>query len=154
MSTSNTRSCEIQDGEVNQGIKSSRSNIGPQFGLDESTLNAHIGQYDGLGPRYGMNPIPNHNHSVNPATVLYPAGLQVAEQNTFWNRARIYGVIPLSSASYSDVNTKVTAYFWFTGLGTSAPYQFGISHSASYQTFTDGASASNSVQAINPYFYC
>lgn len=117
MSTSNTRSCEIQGDEVNQGIKSSRTNIGPQFGLDESTVNAHIGQYDGLGPRYGMQPVPFHStygqQAVTGAslrgmkTLAYASG---ADTLYAGSRLRTYAIYQIKLPQFVDTDVLNTSY--------------------------------------------
>jgi hypothetical protein len=129
MSTSNTRSCELQGDDLNQGVKSSRANIGPRFGLDESTVNAHIGQYDGLGPRYGMQPVPYHSsYLIDPNTGVTTAKLQ--PQSLIYNekanasfqelRETIYAIYPIrlqqfdSQLSSATLTESGLTYFFIT----------------------------------------
>lgn len=159
MTTSNTRSPELQEGQLNQGIKSSRSNIGVNWGLDESTINAHIGHYDGVGPRHGMMPIPNHNHNEGIIGVNDPAPLQIAERaigvntQTTNSRSRVFSVAQLSATDWTgqsagiipNSNTgsnKIKCFFWaISYVPRAAPSEtwFGWVNSASLSSI-DGSS--------------
>jgi len=136
MSTSNTVTVELSEDALNVGIKASRRNISTSFGLDSATLNAHIGQYDGIGPRYGMAPLPNHNHT-EAATTNFPTGLGQSEG--VWDRRRVYGVFPVRTIVPSSPNTEQTVFLWFTLAGTT---DFRISHGAVYGSYSDAGGTS------------
>lgn len=132
MSTSKTFTVELEEEALNIGIQSTGRDISTRFGLDETTINAHIGQWDGQGPRYGMAPIPNHNHSESVlGNLKLPYGLQQTESAFLWGRTRVIGVIPLSVISKATPTTTQTVFFWaVVGDG-----RLLFTHGALYSTF-------------------
>jgi hypothetical protein len=50
--------------EFKNGISVSKSNIDTEYRLSEDTVNVTMGNYDGLGPRYGVSPIPGHGYPL------------------------------------------------------------------------------------------
>lgn len=153
MSTSNTRTPELQEGQLNDGIKSSRANIGVAWGLDESTLNAHVGQYDGIGPRHGMAPLPLHNHNVASPALNDVLSLQVAERPNVnistQKRVNIYGIAQTSFNSQvlgSIPGKPFSGYFFITALtdpADSTKKQLAFHHTAQLVSQTTvGAGAS------------
>lgn len=150
MSTSNTTTVELEEEALNIGIMSTGRDISARFGLDEVTVNAHLGQWDGQGPRYGMAPIPNHNHSETLASSRDVCGLQQAESSATpasWARSRVYGVAPLTVVVTDAPTTQQQTYFW----GVRSSGRFFLSHGAAASTFVDGSGATNYVQKPAPY---
>ena len=144
MSTSNTTTVELEEEALNIGIQSTGRDISTRFGLDESTINTHIGQWDGQGPRYGMLPIPNHNHGE--LTTARPVlGLQRCESSVQWSRTRVYGVNPLSVAPGSATESEAI-YFWAVAATVSDVHSFYWSYGALKNSFTDGLGLLNDTQ--------
>ena len=129
MSTSGTVTVELDEPALNIGIEVTGRDISSRFALDTETLNAHIGQYDGQGPRYGMAPLPGHAH--NDVTGLLSRGLRQSEVAGLDNRKKFYGLVPLSVASSTDPTVKLTCYFWFLASGNAGVFSFAFAHGSS-----------------------
>lgn len=118
--------------DMRLGMSLNNIDLSPDLRLTANTLNVSTGIYEGLGPRYGMAPLPGHNHSdtTGLTTTDYP-GVELSEQavaslntNGLTKRIKIYGVIkfPLgilaSTTTYSltsDIQTPNVCYAWIIG---------------------------------------
>ncbi len=116
----NERFLRCEDSTLDEGVVVSRSNIDKTLSLHSDTVNITMGMYDGIGPRYGMAPIPTHNHSEAPAATTDPAGLQVSEGTGayFQRRVRVFGVFSIKLSDYDNPKTKITVYLW---IGSCMP---------------------------------
>lgn len=83
--------------------------------LDVTTKNVTTGLQEGLGPRYGMAPIPGHNDTIQPATDDTPAGLMRSEEaadQAYLGRRKVFGVHGLVLGKATDYPVKQKVYFW------------------------------------------
>ncbi len=119
MNSDKLRVAEIEENALARGIVSVGSYITKEFSLDESTVNVHKSEFDGIGPRYGMQPVPFH--AVNSQDIspfigpLRPSSLaySVATNNTsFWQQRKF---------TYAIFASKITQYDSTNLLGRLGP---------------------------------
>lgn len=125
------------------GISSDDPDLNEEFMIDTATINMSTGGYPGLGPRYGMAPIPGHQHNITPTA---PTGLRQSEGSSAYysNRLGVTNLLPVRIGTFADIATRKTHYVWVTssmrGTVPAETVDFAISSSATnYSTdFADG----------------
>lgn len=101
------------------GINVRAPKISANLTLQKDSLNLSTGVLDGLGPRFGMAPIPNHSTFETPETG-YSGGLAFTEEGSgigapYGNRRKVFGVSPTVTRRGSGI-PFVNAYAWFLSL--------------------------------------
>lgn len=113
-------------GTLDIGIDDYSSDFSAEINLDSESYNLTSGVYRGIGPRFGMAPIPGQNTTTVTSSSLntiqggealtsYPS----YNASTLTNRNKIYGIIPLKLASYEDQDVEKTYYFWIMGVNNT-----------------------------------
>lgn len=99
---------------VDRGYDSYDSDFRSDFVLHEDAFNVTPGINKGLGPRFGMAPIPTHNDN-EAETDSFTGGLQRSEAAAcvhYDDRKRFFGIVPLSVGLVSAIGTKKIHYFF------------------------------------------
>lgn len=127
-------------GTQDKGVNTFEPDIGAEITWDETTHNVTGGVRRGVGPRYGMSPIPHHSDSQDTwlgseAASLVFAGLKnsedpeqgVSANRTTWGlnqRKKIFGIVPLTLNNDQDLATSAQHYIWIvTRLATGASFE-------------------------------
>jgi hypothetical protein len=130
MNSDKLRVAEINAQGLSKGITSAGSLITNEFTLDETSVNVHVTEYAGIGPRYGMQPAPFHAvDSQDPTSIVpqfyTPSSLRFSEREAvsfLQKRTRIYGVFPFTLAQYEGENfiakpkENNSSYFFITDM--------------------------------------
>lgn len=118
---------------LDRGIDVYEPDLSSEFSYDEGTYNLTSGLALGVGPRYGMAPLPNHNHNESPTGttggVQTLPGLRRARQTSGTGciyRKKVYGIAQLSMRPFGDYKAKNRpVYIYVVGLdrfsGKSSP---------------------------------
>jgi len=110
--------------DFKNGISVSRTNLDTEFKLSENSVNLTFGNYEGIGPRYGISPIPGQGPVP-----------QSASTNNVYNRFGVttkskaispLAFLNLSIAKFDDYKTKQNVFVFVsvstdTGSGVIAP---------------------------------
>lgn len=89
------------------------------FVLHKDSVNVSAGLAKGLGPRYGMSPIPGHSDTETPGAGQLNCIMrsELNSGNGMRNRTRIFGIVPLKISNISDITTKKNHYLFITAGG-------------------------------------
>lgn len=106
--------------QIDKGYDTFNHDFPPDFDLHEDSYNISSGIQHGLGPRYGITPIPGHSDQETAAAPKL-GGLMKAEQSSGTSglryRDRIFGVVPVKVGTFDDISIKKTHYIWLTAAG-------------------------------------
>lgn len=121
-----TKTTRFEADTINEGVDAYTLDFSPRLHYGFGLKNVTNAQKDGLSPRYGMAPIPNHSHTISqsPTTQISP-GLMQAETTTysqFTNRKKIFGIIPFNYGTYDDIDTQKQHYVFLCTSGTTTKY--------------------------------
>lgn len=122
---------QFSGGSQDKGIDTFNPDIGAEITWDESTVNVSGGQRKGVGPRYGIAPLPGH------ATTETPTGTQcnglmksesAASGQGLLNRERIFGIVPITMTDYDSAYPKKNNqyYLYLVGLDIAASANVAI----------------------------
>lgn len=107
-------------GKLDKGMKTFTPPFDQDFDLSTTTFNMSMGINQGLGPRYGMSPIPGHSDTETLGATQLP-GLMKSEAtlgtaNTLLeDRRKIYAIVPITLGTYDDVLIKRPIYIFLIG---------------------------------------
>jgi hypothetical protein len=107
-----TRSQRFETDTLLEGLDVFGLDFVPRFHFGDDISNCSIARGEGVGPRYGMAPIPGHASNEPPAASLF-AGLRASEgAGTYaWeNRKKCFGVVPLTIGTYDSIAVRRTHY--------------------------------------------
>lgn len=100
-------------GSQDKGINTFDPDIGGEITWDESTVNVTGGARKGVGPRYGMAPLPGHSNTETPAGTACN-GIMKSEASSggtgLVNRELHFAIHPITIGSYADVTAKEQFY--------------------------------------------
>jgi hypothetical protein len=105
-----------------KGVNVKAPAISSAMTLHEDTRNLSMGIHDGIGPRFGVSPIPGHSHTNAPELVTMTAGLMRSEETAgqaFTYRFNVYGVHAVTLGTYNLLQEKKTCYFWIVDRAAS-----------------------------------
>lgn len=138
---------------LSSGVRSFTADMSPELELDFASQNLSSGLSAGVGPRYGMAPLPGHADNEDPGSsgsVFYCNNLRNAEAAVFTvglqNRERILAIVPLSLGSYSAIATKKNHYLFFVSVNGSIDAAINAEYNSGYNWKADisqGLSASS-----------
>ena len=106
---------------VDKGVDTFSSDFSLEMHFTENTYNVSQGIKHGIGPRFGISPIPGHSHTDDVDT--QPVGVMQAENSNGSSNARLqarykfFGVIPFS------MKTFVSGIVGATDYGTRGPFK-------------------------------
>lgn len=116
---------EIKAFPAGEFFESGIDNYNPDFtariALNDTSYNTSSGINRGLGPRYGMSPIPGQSNnevvSAAPHLIDDQRGLRASEaagdeDTQFVNRQKFLGIVPLTVGSYDDLTVKGKTFLW------------------------------------------
>ncbi len=109
-------------GNPENGVDNFSPDLSPQLAISDDSKNLTTGINQGIGPRYGMSPIPNHSQTVtNDSTTC--VGLQGCEAATpdysYISRLKVMGVFPILEYFPEIGVTGPQNYFaWIVGNDT------------------------------------
>lgn len=101
------------------GVEVFSSPLSATLRLDPNTKNVSTGINQGVGPRYGMAPLPGHNDNEaagSPATRL--PGCRRSEEvvtGGLNSRVKIFAVFPIDLGIATDFKTRKNHYAWIVG---------------------------------------
>lgn len=103
----------------NAGVNTYTPDFSPNIQYKEGTKNVSPMTNFGVGPRYGMSPIPGQQHTENSASTE-PVGLRQTEDAgnlySYFNRKRVYGIVPISEFFPGTGFTAAQKYYvWIVG---------------------------------------
>ena len=118
---------------MSKGLSLFTPDFTADYSLAISSTNMLQGMRQGMGPRFGMSPIPGHNHTATKTWSggdygYVPAGLMQSESTTYalQHRVKFFGVLPIRLADNILPLTTKTYFAWITGWGSSDPYTVEI----------------------------
>lgn len=102
------------------GINTQDSDFTAELELTGETKNMTSGIHQGLGPRFGMSPIPAHSNKDTQEILSSSSnlrGLRASEETGdelkyFVERRKFLGVIPIAIGSYDDLTLKGNMFLW------------------------------------------
>lgn len=104
---------------IGPGVNTRAPSISPVLTLTEETSNVSAGIRDGIGPRFGMAPLPNHSDTDTTAISVAPylPGLAANESSAgaavFGNRRKLFGATPVVLPDPTTTPPTMTrAYVW------------------------------------------
>ncbi len=142
---------------LSRGVDSNKSDFDANFRYTLDTLNLSCGIQAGIGPRYGVAPIPGHatQDSTGQTVTTDFAGQMLSElaspgmaTASLTHRSRLFGMAKISFGSYADINTKIDAYVWLIGHDMSGT----LILDAVLNSNQDIAGA-NGITQVQPNFY-
>lgn len=121
-------------GDMRKGIDDFSSEISVEPMLSKDTVNVSTGIQQGVGPRYGMAPLPGHSDKETRAGAACNgvAGSEASSGSGLVNRVGIYGIAPLMMVPYDGAypKNKQQAYLFLTGLKPSSTETLDASYGA------------------------
>ena len=132
-------------GRIDKGININSIDYSPEFSLHSDSKNVTSGIHKGLGPRYGMTPVPGHFGVA--ASGSEPdeddlAGLREHEDNSDLNRVKYLGVVPLTFTDIETEKEKKQHYVWIFSFENSGTKRLGMD----FGMFYDSGDGENRVQ--------
>ncbi len=108
----------FEEDTLTAGMNVNTRDFSARMELSEDNYNMTMGINKGMGPRYGVAPIPGQNHTESSSSG--PVGLQQTEGSGFGfsynNRLRVYAVIPITEYFPGTAQTEAqTYYIWVVG---------------------------------------
>lgn len=101
--------------EFKNGISVSRTNLDTEFKLSEGTVNITFGNYDGIGPRYGISSIPGHYSAVS--TGGFQNVFSRFGTTTKYKAISPLAILNLNIARFDNYNVKQNV-FCFVSIST------------------------------------
>lgn len=113
---------------MDKGVEVNASDFQADLRLSKDSYNVLMGINKGLGPRFGMAPLPYHGRAnvptvpITEAESLIKSEVGLTDYPDSNNRLKFYGIVPISMAvatgfnpSAQDFSQKVTHYAWILG---------------------------------------
>lgn len=124
------------------GIDVNDADFHPEFALHSSTKNLTMGIHKGLGPRYGMSPIPGHVHNEDQETNIQ--GMRRMEADATYPRKKFLGIVPIILQTFDDITVYKQGYIWIYSYLDGSTYRLAMeigydynSGDTSYRHVTD-----------------
>jgi len=137
-----TNSQRFEADTLVEGLDVYGIDFSPRFHFSDDIYNCTVARGQGVGPRYGMAPLPGHGSNEAPAVGLY-AGLRASEGSgtyAYENRKKCFGIVPLVLGTYSDINSKKTHYVFvcssLSGGSTIFDYAINVVDSGGAPNFS------------------
>lgn len=115
-----------QAGSLAVSVNENQPDFQEQLAYTDSTLNMSSGINEGIGPRYGMAPIPRHSDTDALSTIFLCPGLMLAETafsqpvGSTSARTKVMAIYTLRFGGFnSSVKTISTYYLWVLGYTDS-----------------------------------
>lgn len=115
-------------GSLQIGVESFAPPVNMSIRLDPDSFNVSTGINQGVGPRYGMAPIPGHADNEALTGTRLP-GARLSEQAAgtgFTNRLKIFGIIPLNLGGYTDQQSRKNHYAWLVGRDEGGTHRLDV----------------------------
>lgn len=118
-------------GKVGVGYDTFNVDFDPVFALDKDSYNISSGIKNGLAPRPGMSPIPGHCDTETLSSTRLPGlyksqATNLTDKRDFQDRTRVFGVVPLSFGTYSDINVEKIFYAWIVGRKAGSDFYIDV----------------------------
>jgi len=126
--------------------------LNPKFHFSDDIYNVSSARGMGIGPRYGMAPIPNHSHTNLDG---FFGGLMASEGATanYPNREKVWGIIQLSLGTYSDITDIKKHFVWVCQSSQSTvdtfDYAIGMDTSSQFKADIAGYLKLEPVVVVN-----
>ena len=125
-------------GSLDIGVDAYETDFHPDLELDIDSYNLTSGIYRGIGPRYGMAPLPGHQDTEAPIS-SETNGLRRSEgsgANGLTYRTKVFAILPIRMINQSDYKQTFTAYAWIVGVndGTSNGKSLSLCFSSTFAT--------------------
>jgi hypothetical protein len=112
--------------------------LNPKFHFSDDIHNVSSAQGMGVGPRYGMAPIPNQSHTSLVSSYGGLMGSEGAGAN-YPNRKRVWGIIQVSLGTFSDITDVKKHWVWvnYSEQSSVNVFDFNMSVNSSGQYAAD-----------------
>jgi hypothetical protein len=115
-------------GDIEKGLSIRAPDFGAEFSFDDATYNVSESRYFGIGPRYGMAPIPGQVDAEVAAgtTCNNMRGSEATSGGVgLVKRELLLGVVPISFGTYDDITVQRNHYLWLYTADTYFDVSFG-----------------------------
>lgn len=136
---------KLSAGVTNKGIDSHNQGMDTELRLTKTSKNIMSGINQGIGPRYGMSPIPGQSN-LDLESAANSKGLRASEAagteaDAFVDRVKFLGIVPVSIGSYDDLTSKGRMFVWL--LSDFEDNTNHLINAVASGSFTDGGANPN-----------
>lgn len=116
---------KFQQDNLSTGVQTYTSDFSPEFKFSIDTKNVSTGIQQGVGPRFGMAPIPAQQDTEGAASAANSVRQSEGAGSAYENRTRFFGVLPVTLGTYNDITIKKNHFVWLVGTASTVDALIG-----------------------------